>query len=237
MMLSSFFTLAPQIYKSEFDNEANNFLLKYYPEALEIPLAVPIIKIAREKMGLQIIERHLSEDFSILGQMVFTNGVEDIYDKEKEEFRAFKIRYGTMIIDPDTILKRNEGCKNNTVAHECYHWHKHRDYHISISVQKSSKSIKQVCRFDEKPETTYSSWTDEEWMEWQANGVAPRILMPLNPFKTMVEQLMTEYDEDAFAGTKWYSLHNWAVNNLARFFKVSKKSVEIRLSETGYCLH
>lgn len=29
-----------------------------------------------------------------------------------------------MIIDPDTIVKRNEGCKNNTIAHECFHWHK-----------------------------------------------------------------------------------------------------------------
>jgi hypothetical protein len=235
-MLSTFFTLAPQIYKAEFDDEANKFLLKYYPEALETPMAVPILEIARKKMGLRIVERHLSEDFKILGQMCFTNGVEDIYDKETEEFRAVKVRYGTMIIDPDTIIKRNEGCKNNTVAHECYHWHKHRDYHISISVQKSSKSIKQVCKYDEKPESTYSSWTDEEWMEWQANGVAPRILMPLNSFKTMVEQLMTEYDDNAFINGKCYSLHDWVTNSLARFFKVAKKSVEIRLVETGYCL-
>jgi hypothetical protein len=53
----------------------------------------------------------------------------------------------------------------------------------------------------------------------------------------MVEQQLMEYDENGFTGTQWYSLHDWALNSLARFFKVSKKPVEIRLSETGYCLH
>ena len=235
-MLSNFFTLAPHIYKADFDKEANEFLSKYYPEALEIPMAVPIMKIARERMGLRIIEAHLSEDFSILGQMCFTNGVEDIYDKESEEFHAVKVRYGTIIIDPDTIKKRNEGCKNNTVAHECYHWHKHRDYHISISLQKSSKSIMQICKYDEKPESTYSSWTDEDWMEWQANGVAPRIIMPLEQFKTVVKQLMMEYDDNPFIGNKWYSMEDWVVSSLASFFKVSKKSAGIRLKETCSCL-
>ena len=221
-MLSTLTRLSPQIRKADFDKEAKIFLEKYYSEALRTPMAVPIMDIARKRMGLQIVQRHLSENLSILGQMCFTNGVAEIYDKENDEYREVKARYGTMIIDPDVIKKRNEGCMNNTVAHECFHWHKHRDYHISVSVKESCKGVKRVCYYDAKPESTQKEWTDEDWMEWQANGIAPRILLPYDMFKIMAEKVLDEYE------------YGWAVNNLASFFKVSKKAIKIRLDETGY---
>jgi hypothetical protein len=235
-MLSTLFSLTPQIYKAEFDNEANLFLHKYFPEALQSPVAVPIVDVARKRMGLRVVERRLSEDLSILGQMCFTNGLAEIYDKDNDEFREYRVRYGTMIIDPDTIRERNEGCKNNTVAHECYHWHKHRDYHISVTVRDSVKAVKKSCYYEEKPESTYLDWNDEDWMEWQATNVAPRILMPLESFHIMVEQFLREYADNPAVRLRWYSLHNWVVNSVASFFKVSKQSAGIRLNETGYCL-
>jgi len=61
--------LVPRISKAQFDDEATAFLSKYCPEALETPMAVPIKEIAKRKMGLTILERRLTEDFSILGQM------------------------------------------------------------------------------------------------------------------------------------------------------------------------
>ena len=236
-MLSTLFTLAPHIYKAEFDNEATQFLQKYYPEALQSPMAVPILEVARKRMGLRVVERCLSEDMSILGQMCFTNGLAEIYDRDNDEYREYRVRYGTMIIDPDTIRERNEGCKNNTVAHECYHWHKHRDYHISVSVRDSVKTIKKSCYYEEKPESSYRDWTDEDWMEWQATGIAPRILMPVDSFHIMVEQFLREYADNPAVRQSWYSVHSWVVNSLASFFKVSKQSAGIRLDETGYYLH
>ncbi|MDR1705172.1 MAG: hypothetical protein LBS19_10895 [Clostridiales bacterium] len=180
--------LAPQISKAEFDDEATEFLQKYYPEALATPMAVPIVYVARHRMGLRIVERRLSEDFTILGQMCFTSGLTEIYDKDTDEYREVRVRYGTMIIDPDTVEQRNEGCKNNTIAHECFHWHKHRDYHIATSVHAQKKAIERHCSYDEKPEDTQPQWSDEDWMEWQARGIAPRILMPIKTFGVMVER-------------------------------------------------
>ena len=218
---------APHIRACDFDNEAIAFLKQYYPQALDEPVAVPILHIARHKMGLRVVEHRLSEDFSILGQMCFTNGVEDIYDKDNDEYKAVKVRYGTMILDPDTIAERNEGCKNNTIAHECFHWHKHRDYYIAVSiVDPNKRTIK--SSYDGKPETTRDSWTDEDWMEWQARNIAPRILMPINTF--------TEKAETIIANTSdipaWFR-HKSVVEQLAKFFNVSKQSAEIRLSELG----
>ena len=36
-------------------------------------------------------------------------------------------------------------------------------------------------------------WTDEQRMEWQANNLAPRILMPIETFKIKVDQLYQQY--------------------------------------------
>ena len=186
-------------------------------------------------MGLRVVERRLTEDFSILGQMCFTNGITEVYDKENDEYREVKARYGTMIIDPDTIVKRNEGCKNNTIAHECFHWHKHRDYHIAASVLDKTKRIIR-SPYEGKPESIKDNWTDEDWMEWQACGIAPRILMPLDPFNVIVMKFLEEYNNDTHIREKWFSCHSWMVNALANFFKVSKQSATIRLNEAGYCM-
>jgi len=226
----------PHICKTDFDNEAVEFLEKYYPEALERPLAVPIADVARHRMGLRIVEKRLSEDFSILGQMCFTSGLTEIYDKENDEYKEVKARYGTIIIDPDTISKRNEGCKNNTIAHECFHWHKHRDYYIATSVRMPKKSVKQHCSCEAKDESVIESWTDEDWLDWQARGVAPRILMPYAPFCEKVEELLEQYDSFQATRKRWLSLYGWVVNGAASFFKVSKQSAQIRLSETRFCL-
>jgi len=69
----------PRISKAEFDQEATKFLSTYYPEALVIPMAVPIEEIAKKKLGLTVVERRLTEDFSILGQMCFTGGLAERY--------------------------------------------------------------------------------------------------------------------------------------------------------------
>ncbi len=226
----------PHISRADFDNEAVEFLEAYYPEALVRPIAVPILHVARHCMGLRVVEKRLTEDFSILGQMCFTSGLAEIYDKDDDSYRMVKARYGTMIIDPDTIEKRNEGCKNNTIAHEAFHWHKHRDYHIAVSVVDTTKAVHIRSSYEESDESNKANWTDEDWMEWQAKGIAPRILMPPEPFNIMVKEFIGEYSTNSVAQRKWSSLHAWVVYRLANFFKVSKQSAEIRLNETGYRL-
>lgn len=233
-MSISLASLAPRISKAEFEGEANAFLQQYYPEALQTPMAVPIEYVARHRMGLRVVERRLTEDFSVLGQMCFTSGLAEIYDKENDEYKEAKVRYGTMIIDPDTINKRNDGCRNNTIAHECFHWHKHRDYHIATSIHPDKMVVERRCRYDEKPESTQPQWTDEDWVEWQARGIAPRILMPFNQLNTMVDKFYVEYFTHRAIHRKWHSVHGWTVSCLAEFFKVSKQSAAIRLEESGH---
>ena len=61
-------------------------------------MAVPITSIAEQSMKLRLLTHHLSEDLSIFGQMVFTKGVVEIYDKAEDEYRMIEVDSGTMII-------------------------------------------------------------------------------------------------------------------------------------------
>ena len=110
--------LVPIIHKEQFEDEATSFLGKYYPEALQAPMALPILEIAKARMGLTVLTQSLTEDLRAFGQMCFTGGLAEIYDKDEDEYREIKIKGGTMIIDPDTFFQRNIGCLNNTIAHQ-----------------------------------------------------------------------------------------------------------------------
>lgn len=62
---------------------------------------------------------------------------------------------------------------------------------------------------------------EENIMESQATGIAPRILMPKNTFIEAAEHLGVRYGKD----------NRDAIRALAEFYDVSRQSVEIRLEE------
>ncbi len=67
-------------------------------------------------------------------------------------------------------------------------------------------------------------WTDNDWMEWQANRLSSAILMP----ESMVRQLTSKNTEgpSAFRAACW-------VLDVQRIFNVSIQAAEIRLRELG----
>lgn len=224
----------PRISKVEFDNEATSFLNEYCPEALKSPMAVPIKEIAKDKLGLTVIERRLTEDFSVLGQMCFTGGLAEIYDRDNDEYQEIKVRPGTMIIDPDTLIRRNLGSMRNTVSHECFHWVKHRNYHIMQGVIDGRTAVAFRCPSDVKNEIFKETWTDEDWMEWQASGIAPRILMPKQTVGIAFERFKLESRNNPFIAANLMPPTYWIIEQMAALYQVSKQSAEIRLKELGH---
>ncbi|MEA4885064.1 MAG: hypothetical protein VB144_15665 [Clostridia bacterium] len=225
--------LVPHYSKADFDDVATEFLAIFYPKALESPMPVPIRDIVTKKMGLRIREWHLTEDLSVYGQMCFTSGMVEIYLPETEEYKEVKVRWGTMIIDPDTLNQRNIGCQRNTFAHEGFHWWKHRYYHILQSVLDKRASRVYKCPTAKLDESKQGEWTDEMWMEWQAVNVAPRILMPVQTFGTMVERFEAESRNEPSVVRRYIPARRWIIEKLAEFYVVSKESAGIRLDELG----
>ena len=212
-------TLIPIIPAAEYDAVAEEFLERYYPEALLKPQKVPILDIARDKLKLDVKFIPLSEEQDIYGMTIFADGLVEIYNPDEELYESEFFKRKTVLIDPIAVEKTNIGCRNNTIAHECVHWYKHRLYYKmqQITLPRYAKYCK--CRVEQIAYDT----EDENIMENHAVGIAPRILMPQKPFLEMARQLDIEFGRD----------NRNEISLLADFFDVSKQSVTIRLEECG----
>ncbi len=209
--------LVPFIPPSKYDEVANEFLEQYYPKALKDPMPVPIEQIAKDGLGLDVQYICLTEELDIYGMTIFTDGLVEVYDPDEGLYDTREFKARTVLVDPEAVKRTNTGCRNNTLAHECVHWYKHRYYYKyqNLVLPRYAKYCK--CNVSQLPEAT----DDENIMEAQAIGIAPRILMPKSTFTEAAERLGVAYDKD----------NRSAIGALAGYFEVSKKSVEIRLKE------
>ena len=222
--------LVPIISRDAFENEATKFLEKYYPLALQEPVAVPIRKIA-EDMGLSIIEDSLlSSELDIFGLVVFEDG--NIKDKSKN-IVIRNAKRGIVLIDPRVFYERTLGTVNFTIAHECFHWYRHQPYHALVKMLGANDELGKIiqCSIGSNAKDS-EKWKAVDWMEWQANGVAPHILMPTNTAKIKISELIEKYHIH-FDGTDGYLIEEM-ISELADFYGLSKQAVKMRIREMGY---
>lgn len=224
--------IVPILYKKDLEDEATAFLEKYCPEAIDKPMPIPIADIAAE-MGLDVVEGYrITDDFSIFGEIYFSPGKAEVYDLFQCTKQEIEVRRGTVLIDAYTYWERNLGCVKNTIAHEVYHWYKHRMYAAIRYILYGKDYVACRCPSNMAYPGEEDEWTDEQRMEWQANSMAPRILMPKKTFRMKVEELYKQYD---YRNSPIKKVVLTAVaDELAKFYGVSRQSALIRMMETGY---
>jgi len=106
--------LIPTVSKEDFDDEATKFLAEYCPEALEIPMPIPIEDIIQVKLKLDLIQnKRLTRDFNVLGQICFSPGEVEVYDVHNDIPHKIPIKRGTILVDACTPYLRNLGCVKN----------------------------------------------------------------------------------------------------------------------------
>lgn len=218
----------PYIRKKDFDDIAEKFLRKYYPQALTQPTPVPVETIVSE-MGLSIHQEKLTIDNSVFGKMVFKDT--DVEVIEDEQLVSKHFNKGSILVDKDVVFKRNVGSYNNTVIHECVHWELHKVFHEVKMVLDKDHS--QVSSWTEENLADSSMWTSLDWMEWQANGIAPRILMPKVQTRIKIRELfqtLTLVNPDISRS----ELVQEVVDNLATFFEVYRQAAKIRMIDLGF---
>lgn len=225
----------PVIGKSDLENEAESFLQKWCPEALRTPMPVPIRKIVEEKMGLPIIiDKTLSKDLSVFGQICFADGMIKTFDKASGEYENTQVKRGTIMVDPDTVFLRCLGCGYNTLAHEAYHWEKHRIYATVHSILSKQQIVCHRCPIAPKGNIIRETMSsDEDWMEWQANAVAPKILMPKEQTGMKINSLIGKYQYIPYENGSEEIIKN-IICELSDFYKVSKQAAKIRMIELGF---
>lgn len=222
--------LVPIIYKEQYDSEAEKFLQKYYPEALEKPMPVSVETIV-ERMGLRVQEAHITKHRTVFGQIFFSDCTTQYYDSEHGIYRNLDVKRGTILVDPDVYFMRNFGSTNNTVIHECLHWDLHRKFfELEKLFNEDAHAIRCQVKEGVRPERNR---TPLDWMETHANHIAPRVLMPEKQTRQLVEELI-EKNKKALQTDNIADIMESVVYELSDFFNVSKLSAKIRLIDLGY---
>lgn len=222
--------LVPYLQAEKLEDAATAFLQKHYPEALKTPMPLDT-KLLAQRMGLQIVVQQLTEDFTVFGQIFFADADSEVYDLQKRKMTTRHFSAGTIVVDPQTFLLRNLGSVNNTIVHECVHWDRHRKaFELERLYNASATQIKCIVVGGVKSETNR---TANDWMEWQANVLAPRIQMPITPFKTKAYEYIRKYKK--ICGTnELVDVMEPVIDELASFFCVSRCAAKIRMVDAGF---
>lgn len=223
--------LIPYISSDDLDIYAERFLKKYCPLALQEPIALPVEGIAAE-MGLKIRYAPLAD--GVFGQTYFNQAEGDIYKSLAERTIIHtQIEPGTILVNPDVFFIRNIGSINNTVIHECVHWFLHyRFFELQklLNPEVSSLSCAEVKEITKRSDNLSK---ELDWMEWQANTIAPRILIPARTGREKLSYLL----ELINAGPRSLSdaqVMEQAIREFAQHFCVSKIAAKIRAIELGF---
>ncbi|CYV42622.1 TPA: ImmA/IrrE family metallo-endopeptidase [Streptococcus suis] len=217
----------PIIESKKFDSIANQILRTHQPEVLETPMSLNISSLL-ESIGVNLIEAKVSPDQSVFGEIVFKETTIDVFD-EKNQPKSLLVPKGTIVVDPTVKDFRNQGSYNNTVVHEVVHWLLHKDYQeCRMLTQTDGKNI-----FVDNSKIESTNWTQNDWMEWHANSIAPRLLMPKKTTKQKVNELITNYSLK-YTSDQRIEMFEQIIDDLASFFQVSRLAAKIRLHQLGY---
>lgn len=223
----------PIILREEYDLEAEAFLKRYCPEALTSVMPVPIKEIVQERMQLNVIDNvHLTKDMVVFGQICFNDSTIKVYNSEKDKYENMPVTRGTVFVDPNVAYMRCVGCANNTLAHEAFHWWKHRVYATVQSILRKESQISYRCPTAPSHVKRKDANSDSDWMEIQANAIAPKILMPRDQTLHKTKELMDYFKYEEGSGD--LDALKDVIDSLADFYNVSKQAAKIRLLEFGY---
>lgn len=224
--------LVPYIYAKDLDKHAEKFLEKYCPRVLEEPMPLPIKEIV-ENMGLTVYHAPLPD--GIFGRTYFNDATVEVYEnKACTETAEAAICPGTILVNPDVFFMRNIGSVNNTVIHECVHWDKHyKFFELQKLLNPDIQAIS--CAVVEEYKKKSNQLEDElSWMEWQANALAPKILIPAKTGKAKLSEILNRLHRSYKGRLRDGFVMELAISEFADFFKVSTTAAKIRAVELGF---
>lgn len=221
--------LVPVINKNQLEDAAEQFLRKHYKKALLEPMWLNPLELAKN-MGLTVRYENITKDGTVFGRSFFCDCQADLYNPVADEMYQEHIPAGTILVDKKTAFLSVLGSVNNTIVHECVHWDKHKKAFALVRLYDNSLS-NIGCKVIGGVAGNRRDSID--WMEWQANALAPRIQMPITMFKKKVEQLISKYRREM----KVYDMIDIIepiIDELVITFGVSRLAAKIRMLDAGY---
>lgn len=218
--------LIPEIRQADLDKVAEQILRKVYPRALSYAVPLPVATFAKE-LGLHIEYAGIDPDGEILGQIFFESATTTVYRPDGVA-QILSVTPGTIIAGgkfPYCLATAPQS--RNTVIHECVHWMLHRAAFM-LSATAESKAAMMACR-NISAASNNQTRTPLEQMEWQANALAPRLLMPAWAVRFVAERWMHKLERLPLKLRM-----ERVIEHVSAHFETSKQMTKIRLLELGY---
>lgn len=217
-------------YVDDFEKEAELFLINYgYKDLIDNPAPIPIRDIIENKMGLEIIDNEfLSPDASVQGITAFYSGIVQIFDWYELDYVGYAVKEPTIFVDSSYT---SEGYINRILAHEAYHWYKHRSYFMYEANKKLSDEFAIRCLKKSNLDKDTDIWTDQQIMEYQARKIAPLLLLPKKSVINRVRELTCK---TTFEFSSEDVDVEQLINDLSSFYKVTPYTMKSRLNQLGY---
>ena len=213
--------------------------MDYNPKLLTDPQEIDIDAFAQNYLGAHQSYEYLSHCGVYLGMTVFndTNRVE-IYDPVMQVADYTSAKANTIIIDRSLLEDDQDQRYRYTVGHECGHIGLgHQAYfgydpnQITLDQLYGTGSPAIVrCRMNNARGRSQDtrSWSDEDWMEWQADNFSSCLLLPRKAIVRLSNMIDNGYDYPGSHGLP--SL----IDAVPKVFNVSHEAAMIRLRQLGY---
>ena len=215
--------LVPIINKSNVDGISER-ILTYLSKSLLIPTEPVDGKYIAEMLGLKVVYMPFDPSDSIFAELLFEDSTIDVYRNGAYIPMFFTAK--TVLINKSRHAYGTSRADNNTLVHECIHWLIHR-YAYKLAKQFDNDADSIACRSNRS--ALHTSWSPVDRMEWQANSISPRILLPESKVRSTVQESMRRLQVSR-AG----SIYGRVVFALSSYYHVSEQLARIRLEELGY---
>lgn len=178
-----------KISREEYQKYADN-LLKYYDLKRDDAGAIDPITLL-SKMKVNIILGAPSIDTKAYGMITFEDMKLRVYDYKDARWNDRLVKANTIIIDPIAILKTSMASVKVTICHEAFHFHYHR---MALKLMRFFNKMPSYFEYDDNDKSSNEAI---KWMEIQAYGVAPYILVSNYVIKEYVKTTakQTKYDD------------------------------------------
>ncbi len=218
--------LVPTISKAEMDHYAAKFINALYPKAAEYAVPVGINTIVR-KLRLTVEDIPFDPDGEVLGKIFLEDTHTAYEDPDTGIANIVPVTAGTIFVNRPPYGISDTRVRNNTVIHECLHWILHRPAFTLAKIwNKTGDAV--ACR-SASALTAREHRSSLDWMEWQANSIAPRILMPDWATRYIADGWLRKY------GRLSPNLKmERTIDRLSQHFEVTRQLAKIRMEELGY---
>ena len=217
--------LVPVLSTDGIEEEAENLLMQYYPEAmLELPVDGELLA---ERMGLQVVALPFPEEDKVMGKAIFKDTAIRLSTPEGE--RIIRVGLGTIVVN--SKYKQNRNQWNTIIIHECCHFYEH-DLFIWGQTQYNEQLVGIDCPITRGRYPSQGK-SPVFWAERQARMMTYRVKMNKLVTRAKAEEYRQQYwrahpngsEEEQFERT---------ICRLATFFGVSRTAARNRLVEVGF---